>query len=301
MKNIAVILLFSGVVPVFSQNYVDILKLTGNTTAFNTFDTSSSRTTINEIMADLTVPIKFNDRHSLLSGVIYENTQTKLFTDGNVISFGSMTLKLGVSKQVNERWSGTLVLLPKIASDYKTLENRDFQMGAITFMKYKKNDNLTYKFGLYYNSELFGPFFAPMAGLYYLSQSKKFETNLMLPLQADVNYQVFPFVNLGFNFNGQNRSYHLSNATSGHSDAYVVKSTNEFYAYLKFNVSKSFSIQTKIGQSVARSYRVYDGNDQISFGLPAIFVGHKRQQLNSDFSDGIIFQVVLLYRFNLKT
>ena len=48
----------------------------------------------NEIGADLTVPIKINQNTSLLSGIIYENIQTKLFEDGNVKTFGPNTLQV---------------------------------------------------------------------------------------------------------------------------------------------------------------------------------------------------------------
>lgn len=300
MKNfILIINLFLITTYNFSQNYIDILKVNAITTPYNTFETSTSETKINQMDADLTVPIKITDRSSVITGLIYENIQTRLFADEKMKRFGSITLKSGANKQFNDNWSGTMVLLPKIASDYISVGNKDFQLGAIVIMKYKKRDNLNYKFGLYYNSELFGPFFVPMAGMYYLSQDKKFETNIMLPLQADVNYKLLPFMNAGCNFNGQIRSYHLTDITPANHSTYVARSTNEFYAYLKFNVSESISIQTKAGQSVGRSYKVYDENDKVSFGLPALFIGPKRQQLNSNFEDGLIFQVVLLYRYNL--
>lgn len=300
MKNyILIINIFLSITEIYSQNYVDILKVTANTTPYNTFDTSTSETKINHIDADITVPIKITDRISVISGLIYETIQTKLFADGNIKSFGSTTLKSGANKQFNDNWSGTMVLLPKIASDYISVGKKDFQIGAIVIMKYKKRETLNYKFGLYYNSELFGPFFVPMAGMYYLSRDKKFEANIMLPLQADVNYKLLSFMNVGCNFNGQIRSYHLTDVTPANHSAYVARSTNEFYAYLKFNVSKNISIQIKSGQSVGRSYKVYDENDKVSFGLPALFIGAQRQQLNSNFDDGLVFQVVLLYRFNV--
>lgn len=283
----------------FAQNYIDLLKLNASTTPLNTFDTSTSKTVLNLIEADLTIPIKINDQFSLITGVIYENLQTKLFENEKMKNFGSSTLKLGVNRQFNDHWSGTLVLLPKIASDFVKIGNKDFQLGAIALLKYKKRDNLNYKIGLYYNSELFGPFFVPMLGLYYISPNKKLETNIMLPLQADVNYQLFPFMNVGINFNGQIRSYHLTAITPNYHSTYVTRSTNELFAYLKFNFTKSISLLTKVGQSIGRSYRVYDVNDKVDFGLPATFVGQKRQQLNTNFSNGMILQATLIYRFNL--
>jgi hypothetical protein len=282
-----------------SQNYVDVIKVTASTTPNNAFDSSATQTKLNELLVDLTVPVKINNTSAILTGVIYECIQTKLFADGNSKNFGSSTLKLGFNKQLTEKWSATVLALPKMASDYNSFNSRDFQLGGIALFKYKKNDNLNFKTGLYYNTESFGPFFVPMLGVYYQSPNKKFEANIMLPLQADVNYQVLPFMNVGCNFNGQIRSYHLNNVTDANPNTYVTKSANELYAYAKFNVTKSISLQTKLGQSFGRSYKVYDEKDKVNFGLPATFIGGKRQQLNSNFSNGMIFQVTLLYRLHL--
>lgn len=297
-KYLLLIRLFLAGSFAFSQNYVDILKVNVSTTTNNTFDSSATKTKLNEALVDLTVPVKINQNLSVLTGVIYESMQTKLFSDGITKNFGSTTLKLGFNKQLNEKWSATVVALPKIASDYNSFNQKDFQLGGIALFKYKKRDNLNYKVGLYYNSELFGPFFVPMLGLYYQSANKKFEANIMLPLQADVNYHVLPFMNVGCNFNGQIRSYHLNHVTDANPNTYVTRSTNELFAYAKFNLTKSFSLQTKVGQSFGRSYKVYNEQDKVSFGLPATFIGDNRQQLNSSFSNGMIFQMTFLYRLH---
>ena len=280
----------------FSQNYVDLLKVNLNTTPNNTFDSSSVKTKVNEVMVDFTIPIKLNEKTSLITGLIYENIETKLFTNDNTKSFGSSTLKLGINKVFNEKLSGTLVLLPKIASDFKSIGNKDFQVGAIGILKIRKHDNLNYKIGLYYNSELFGPFFVPMFGFYYLSPNKKFEANVMLPLQGDVNYKVISFVSVGCNYNGLIRSYHLND----YNGSYVSKFSNELYTYLKFDVTKKIIFQTKVGQSLSRKYKVYDENDKVDFGLPLLFIGDHRKQINTNFSNGLIFQFSFFYRFNLE-
>ena len=163
-------------------------------------------------------------------------------------------------------------------------------------MKIKKHDNLNYKIGLYYNSELFGPFFVPMFGFYYLSPNKKFEANVMLPLQGDVNYKIIPFMSIGCNYNGLNRSYHLND----YNGSYVSKFSNELYAYLKFDVTKKIIFQTKVGHSLGRKYKVYDENDKVDLGLPLLFIGDHRKQINTNFSNGLIFQFSFFYRFNIE-
>ncbi len=282
-----------------AQNYVELLKVQAGTTPLNKFDSSSVSSVLNEFLVDATVPIKLNSKSTFITGIICENIQTKLFEDQKIQSFSSINLKLGVSHKFNDKFTSTFILLPKVASNFGRLTEKDFQMGAVALFKYKTKPNLHYKYGLYYNSERFGPFFVPMFGLYYLSENKKFEANVMLPLQVDLNYKIIPLLNVGVNFNGQGRTYHLSNISPTINSAYVSKTTNELFAYLKFNLGKSLSLQTKVGQSVARSYRVYNDNDKVTLAMPLIFIGDQRKQLNTDFSDGLLFQFVVLYRLDL--
>ncbi|MBL7933925.1 MAG: hypothetical protein JNL60_18620 [Bacteroidia bacterium] len=283
-----------------SQNYVDILKIHTNTTPLNPFDSGNAKTRVKELCVDLNVPIKLNERTAILSGLNYEAFQVRLFPEHGIASFGSASLKMGLNQRLSARLYGTFMFLPKYASDFNSVGQKDFQFGGLGFLKFVRHENLNFKAGLYYNSELFGPFFVPMLGFYYSSPNKKCEANLMLPLLADFNYRICPDINIGANFNGQIRSYHLNSSVPGHEDSYVQRSTNEIYLYIKFGITKNFSLFAKIGQSFGRSYRVYDQGDKVSMALPATFLGSKRKQLNSDFSDGYVFQLTLLYRVSLR-
>jgi hypothetical protein len=245
------------------------------------------------------MPVKLNDSNALITGLIYEGMQTKLFENQAMKTVTAVTLKAGLEKRFNAQCSGTFVLLPKIASDFVALGSKDVQVGGIAIMKFKKSEYLYYRIGMYYNSDLFGPLFVPMLGMYYLSPDKKFETTIMMPLQADANYKLSSFIHLGFNYNAQIKTFHLTNITPAYNDTYLTKSTDDLFAYVKFCFSKSLSLQTRLGQSVDRSNKIFNENDRVTFGLPAIYIGNKREQLNTNFSNGLLFQIVLLYRFNL--
>ena len=65
----------------------------------------------------------------------------------------------------NPKWRTTLLVLPKINSDYKDISTDDMQMGGVAMFSYKKKDNLKYHFGLYYNREFFGDYFLPLLGI----------------------------------------------------------------------------------------------------------------------------------------
>lgn len=284
---------------VSSQNYIDVLKVNLNSTPDAVFDSSESKTRVKEQFLDLTTPIKLNDKWSFITGCIYESIQTKLFADESEKTFGSITLKLGINKAVNDKYAFTIVLLPKIASNYKSIDHKDFQFGTLSLLKYKKNKQLSYKFGFYQNFELFGPLFVPMFGFYYLSTNKKLEANVFFPLQLDVNYKLSDRIFGGINFNGLIRTYNLTDINSSYKSSYLNRSTNDVYAYVKMNVTKNISFQTKVGYSMARKFVVYGDGDRIAFALPATYIGDHRTPLNTKFSNGLLFQISFLYRIHL--
>jgi hypothetical protein len=138
---------------------------------------------------------------------------------------------------------------------------------------------------------------APIFGLYYLNPWKKFEANLVLPSSADFNYRLQKWLNAGINFSGQIKSFRLAELETSQNPGYVVKSSNEICGYLKFNFSKNISLLTRAGYSVGRTYRVFDESDKIDLGISLIKIGNDRTQLNTNFSDGLVYQTILLYRF----
>jgi len=246
---------------------------------------------------DLTLPVRLNERTALLTGLFFERITTKTSPIADLNTVYTANVRLGVNLQHSEKWSGTYLLLPKLSSDFKNISGKDFQMGALALLKYTKKENLNYKMGLYYNSELFGPFFVPILGLYYLSPNKRFESNLSLPLAADANYSLKPWLNAGLSFNAFVRSFYLNDPQFTEDNEYLVKRTSEIFGYLQFNVLKNIIIQPKIGYSIGRNYRIYDEHDKITFGIMAFSFGDERKQLNTDFKDGAIFSMRILYRF----
>lgn len=301
MKSSLTLILFTLGSVCFAQNYVDLAKFFYANTPANQFDSTTAETRVQEYGLDVTLPVKLKNGNAFLTGFYAESISTKVNpAEANLTSIYTTMLKLGVNIKHSEKWSGTYLLLPKLASDFKNINANDFQLGAIALLKYKKRKNLNYKVGLYYNSEFFGPFFVPILGLYYVSDNEKLEINATLPISADVNYKIHERIGVGANFASFVRTYYLNESFQGNPDNYLAKSTNEVYAYLQFDLNKSIILQTKVGYSIGRNYRVYDSDDNITWGLSAFKFGDNRKQLNPDFKDGLVYRARLIYRFHLE-
>ena len=187
MKKVLFLFLFFPLV-IYGQNYADLLRIGYGQTFNNDFEGSPNSTQVKSFEADLTFPVPLNENNVLITGGSFSRNNLQLFPDADFTSLISTTLKAGLATTYNEKWSSTVVLLPKIASDYENISGDDFYFGGYAVVKLKKSDNLIYRFGAYGSTEAFGFFSTPIFGWYYLSPNGRFEMDMSLPVSGDINY-----------------------------------------------------------------------------------------------------------------
>ncbi len=281
-----------------AQKYVDIARITSSITPENKFDSSATSTRVQENVADITLPIKLNDSLAIITGFLYENLYARVSERSTeYTSVHGVSLKAGINIIHNDRWKSTFLIMPKLSSDLKKVEERDVQVGGSILLKYRKSVHLTWQFGGYYNGELFGPFFVPFLGMYYKSPNSKFETNVLLPASVDMNYSFTPKFRIGGSFVSFVKSFHLHQQFGESSTSYWNKSTNEIFGYFQLEAAKGILVQARAGYSIARRFTVYDTNERIDWGFMAFKFGDNRTRLNQWFNDGAIFQLRIIYRF----
>lgn len=280
-----------------AQDYVDILKLGYGQTFKNTFENTASSTQITFTEADLTVPVVVSEKNAFITGMGYSQTRLQLFPEAAFKNLYSTTLKLGLATTYNSTWSSTLVLLPKIASDYTAISSTNFYMGGFGVVKFQKTKNLKYRFGVYATSEAFGFFTTPIIGWYYLSENKKFEMDTSLPISADVNYTLGKLA-IGFDYFGIGRSFAFS---ENDTPLYVDQSSLEFATYLQYGLlQNSILLKGKLGYATSNN-EVYAKEDQLDLAVSAFSFGDHRTLLNPDLKGGLFLEIEAVYRFNLPS
>ena len=89
---------------------------------------------------------KLSEKLVLLTGLTAENTRLNLSKGADRTSLTMTRLNLGFKYQHSEKWSGTYVLLPKIASDFNAIGSNDFQIGALAVLDYQYSESYKIKF-----------------------------------------------------------------------------------------------------------------------------------------------------------
>lgn len=282
-----------------AQDYIDLAQLQYDYSNPSQFDSSDKKTAISSFSFSFTVPIVISKKTTFITGGAIDKFWLKLAPSSSNTTLSSYLFKAGFNIKHSTKVSGTYLLLPKLASDFeKNIHSQDFQFGALGLLKFEKRDHLKYKLGLYYNPDRFGTFFVPLLGLYY--NTEKLEVDITLPVSANARYKLNKSWSLGGDFRAVVKSFNLHRAYFSTGNQYVHQSINTLSAYLACEFKSGIILKGQVGYTIGRSYRIYDNSDKIDFGISAFKFGDHRNQLNTDFSDGLVVRAELVYRFYLE-
>jgi len=296
-KYLALLLLVSLPFLSFSQEYIDLFSINYGKTGKTTFENLPENTTITTFETDFTFPFVLNKKYVIITGGNHSSNSLQLFPEPNYNHLYSTLLKAGVKITHSEHWSGTYILLPKLASDYINLNKDDFYLGGAFVWEYKKTKNLNYSYGFYGSTEAFGLFITPIFGIYYLSPDSRLEMKLSLPIDGNLNYSLSNNTKIGFDYISRGSSYKLTQENIRSN--YVQNNSLELSSYIERSLlDNTVLLRLKMGFSDNR-FEVYPIDQKVDLTLSAFKFGDNRTQLNKDLSSSLFFKFENVYRFDL--
>ncbi|MBQ0736219.1 DUF6268 family outer membrane beta-barrel protein [Aquimarina celericrescens] len=281
-----------------AQDYIDIVKVNYANIFDAGFEGSNATTNVDLFDVSLTYPIKLSEKIAVITGVDYNQQKLELFPNSEKTSLNNITLKAGINIKHNDKWSGTYVLLPKIASQDLHTNGDHFFFGGLVLLKYQKSDRMQYRFGAYASSEAFGVFMTPILGIYYTSEDQKWEFTSSLPINADLIYNFNNTISLGLGYQAFVRSFSLER-----NDSLPVLYTQalniEFAPYLQYSfMDKSILVRLHAGYSTA-SFEVFQEGDTLPIRVSAFEFGDDRNLLNPEMNGNLFVRAAAIYRFHL--
>ena len=301
MRAIFSFAFFLSCITLFSQDFIDPVKLYFATSPGTGYEGVPGTTSINEYGGEILVPRPFGDGNALILGVHSELTTLNPDPGLEKLNLYTIGPRLGVLWKHSDKWEGQYVFLPQVASDLQSFGWKDIQMGGIAIMHYTKNENTKFRVGGFYNSALYGPAVFVVAGFYHKKPGSRWTWDFRLPIDADINYQINEKLSTGVHFDAMLRSYYLNQPVfNTGTNEYIVKSTQELFGYLNYSPQKNLVLMLKVGHSFFRHYRMFNEDEKVDFVFTGARFGDDRTQLNHDQLDNLIVQLRLHYRFFLK-
>jgi hypothetical protein len=282
-----------------AQNYLDLARLNVSNTSMETLegDQAVHETDITNFNFEFLYPTPINDKTVLITGITVENTGLSLNPDASNQSLTMTRLNLGAKISHNSKWTGTYLLLPKIASNFEDLGGADFQFGAIALLEYRHKNRFRTKYGLYSSSEEFGAIITPLLGVYYRTPNSKFYIDAAFPIRMEANYSLTKKLSLGADLRTSIKSYNLG---GGIVETYVQEESIRFGLYAGYSFMKDqLIVRAKAGLDTT-DYGLYQSGDTVGAQVLTVALGgDDRTRLNNEFDSSIFVGFDIIYRLDL--
>ncbi|MEN8816771.1 MAG: hypothetical protein ABF274_07885 [Nonlabens sp.] len=294
--QITLLLVFLGFGIASAQNYLDLARLNfGNTTLED--EDGNQETDITNVNLEFLYPTPINDKTVLITGFTAENTSIDFgglagITNENL----TMTrLNLGAKISHSRKWTGTYLLLPKIASNFDDLGGADFQFGAIALLEYRHKNRFRTKYGLYSSSEEFGAIITPLLGVYYRTPNSKFYIDAAFPIRMEANYSITKQFSFGADLRTSIKSYNL-----GGVDTYIQEESIRFALYAGYSFMKDqLIVRGKAGLDTT-DYGLYQSGDTVGAQVLTVALGgDDRTRLNNEYASALFVGFDVIYRLDL--
>ena len=163
----------------------------------------------------------------------------------------SLSLPIGFQLQSkNTKWKYTGIVIPKINSDLDDNLDYDGQLGGIGLITKVFSEKLQVRAGLYYNSDFWGHFFMPLAGVDW-KVNDKFRMYGTLPGNYRFEFKLGEKIFTGLGFRSAQRSFRLQKK---YNDDFVRVKENQvklfFEGFLFGKILLGFDIYRSINYSL---------------------------------------------------
>ena len=219
------------------------------------------------------IPLQFkNKKDAVIFSPFFETWSSKI-NNNKRQNYYSVALPVSLSKTIpNTKWSFLLTGIVRM-NDSSINKKTTMQVGGAFIISNKRNENLTWKLGLYVNNELFGLFVMPLAGIDWRINARN---NLfgILPGSLTYEHKINEHFYYGANFRAITNSYAKSNS-------YWRIDENQLGLYLDTYFNKKLVLNIEVGHSLFRKIRT--GEKHIS-------------KVDAKVSDNLYIKVAFAYR-----
>jgi len=264
-----------------AQPYVDLLNIQGQLSKpIDDRSKDNTGTHTYFFSSDLSLPLKIR-KDVLAIGASYSILKYRQWADRE-IDMNSLLLSFAWIKQwKNDKLKTSFVLIGRTnAYPKNSISSNNLQVGGAILQTIKKRQNLKYKFGIYYNSEFFGPFILPLAGIDW-NINERLNLFGVLPGSMNLEYKLGKYINVGLAFRS------ITNSYRGTDDSFIRINDNHLKALADIYLAKKHVFTIEAGHSILRKYK------------PGTRISGETRYNDLHVNDGYLIKVAYAFRIRL--
>lgn len=288
-----------------AQESIDLITISGRYGIPSPYtSTYTGKATETGILINLRVPIPLNESKTSLWYNNLTYTQATINNDeimpadiANPISIHGFILQTGFMKRFDNGTGFQILFAPRFMTDFEDANGKNWQFGGIALYEKRYNDKLLFRFGLLYNQELFGPILTPLIDMDWRI-SDKWSIVGLVPIYLKVNYHASDNMIVGISHFGLTTTYRLGNPA--YVNDYIERTSIDLSLFLRQRIAGNIHIEGRLGHTLNRKYAQYTEDQKLDLRLIIFNFGDDRVQKNTNFQNGIIANIRLIYNLPLS-
>jgi hypothetical protein len=281
-----------------AQKRFDVFYASGNYNFMEEDSLNKGKNYESSLAANISVPLVFKDSSVWITIADYQSfsiNNNYLPSDSAPVKrfdLHAFIIRTGYVHKFNSNEALQVLVIPRVMTDFNAPFSNSFQLGGmITYEKIKSKD-LTWRAGLLYNREFFGPYLTPVLYLdWNISQKLKFTG--LLPVYGKLYLQPKESFSYGLHFIGLTTSYRINE--NAYENYYVERNSIDFSLFANMQLWKNIFLESRVGYSAAKDYALYSEDQKVSLGLPLVYIGDDRTRSNREYNGSPFVHVRLLY------
>lgn len=244
----------------YSQPYVDLVNVKYQYYPKVSYKDDSGNVRISQYTYGTSLPIQLRSGNVVLAGGIFDQYRFKAGGLNGKRDLYSFSLHLGyLHNWKGNKWKALLLAIPRISSNQILLSGNTFQQGGVILVSHKRKQNLSFKFGLYYNKEFFGHFFIPLVGLEW-SPVSKIHVFGILPTNMNLEYKLNRKMYAGISFLDITTSFRINK-----TDFYV-RNGDKFWGHVQVRLFYNYYAKKNLvffaegGYAFFRVFQMYNSS-----------------------------------------
>lgn len=244
---------------------------------------SDEGVSVSGLRVNLLLPLKLSEKTYLLPGFRY--WQYNLNPGDNLQYYFA---QIGFQTQLSDKVSWQFLPLLRTGI-YDGSSARDgFQIGLLTLVNTVVKDNLTLGYGIYTNSELFGPLLTPVLGIdWQINDRWRLYGNF--PMYNTLSYSISEKMNTGVNYVGLVTTFKGDNT-------YTERQSVDVSWFFDYYLTPQIVAQFQVGYPIGRSFEEFNEKDKVDFSFSLFRFGDDREALNTFDKASMIVTFNLLFR-----
>jgi len=298
-KLFSLLLLVTALSTLNAQKRIDIFTLAGN---YNFMSSEYNNNNYEAaVMANLVLPKVLKDSSIWYTSIDYQyfsvNNDTTAVSRKDDFKLHGIIFRTGLIYKLSSNTNIQILFVPRYMTDFNASFSESLQLGGVFMFEKVKSSTYTYRVGVLYNQELFGPYVVPV---FYLDWSitSRIKITGLIPVYGKLYYQPNENISAGIHFIGLTTTYKIHEP--GLENYYVDRRSIDLSLFTNVHLFDNLFIEARAGYSLTRDYGLFAEDDKITLGLPLVNIGDDRTRQNNEFEGSPFVQVKLLYSLPIK-